>query len=226
MSITDPPLVCDGDQLWRRHRWRHSRRRCHNTDDTSLSPVRHLGDRRAPEEPMNAVMQGVRILEVAEHTFVPAASALMADWGADVIKIEHVERGDAMRGLASSGVMDLPSNVHVLLEHSNRGKRSLALDLTSPEGLDILYKLAATSDIFLTNKLPERPHEAEDRRRRHPRAQPAHHLRARHRARRAGPGSRQGLLRLPRVLVARRSRRRFPTARVRRSTGPAGTRLR
>jgi crotonobetainyl-CoA:carnitine CoA-transferase CaiB-like acyl-CoA transferase len=103
---------------------------------------------------MNAVMQGVRILEVAEHTFVPAASALMADWGADVIKIEHVERGDAMRGLASSGVMDLPSNVHVLLEHSNRGKRSLALDLTSPEGLDILYRLAATSDIFLTNKLP------------------------------------------------------------------------
>ena len=46
---------------------------------------------------MTAVMQGVRILEVAEHTFVPAASALMSDWGAEVIKIEHVERGDAMR---------------------------------------------------------------------------------------------------------------------------------
>ena len=53
---------------------------------------------------MTAVMQGVRILEVAEHTFVPAASALLADWGAEVIKIEHVERGDAMRGLASTGV--------------------------------------------------------------------------------------------------------------------------
>ena len=52
---------------------------------------------------MTAVMQGVRILEVAEHTFVPAASALLADWGAEVIKVEHVERGDAMRGLASSG---------------------------------------------------------------------------------------------------------------------------
>ena len=52
---------------------------------------------------MTAVMQGVRILEVAEHTFVPAASALMSDWGAEVIKIEHVERGDAMRSLASSG---------------------------------------------------------------------------------------------------------------------------
>ncbi|MBL7550742.1 CoA transferase [Frankia sp. AgB1.9] len=103
---------------------------------------------------MTAIMHGVRILEVAEHTFVPAASALLADWGAEVIKIEHVERGDAMRGLASSGVVDLPSDVHVLLEHSNRGKRSLGLDLTSEAGLDILHKLIATSDVFLTNKLP------------------------------------------------------------------------
>ncbi len=104
---------------------------------------------------MTAVMQGVRILEVAEHTFVPAASALLADWGAEVIKIEHVEQGDAMRGLASSGIaMIAGGNVHVLLEHSNRGKKSLGLDLTSDEGLDILYRLAATCDVFLTNKLP------------------------------------------------------------------------
>jgi crotonobetainyl-CoA:carnitine CoA-transferase CaiB-like acyl-CoA transferase len=103
---------------------------------------------------MTAVMQGVRVLEVAEHTFVPAASALLADWGADVIKIEHVERGDAMRGLATTGVVSVSSDVHVLLEHSNRGKRSLGLDLTSPDGLDVLYKIAATADVFLTNKLP------------------------------------------------------------------------
>lgn len=103
---------------------------------------------------MTAVMRGVRILEVAEHTFVPAASAVLADLGADVIKIEPVERGDAMRGLASTGVAPVPTDVHALLEHSNRGKRSLALDLKSPEGLEVLYKLAATADVFLTNKLP------------------------------------------------------------------------
>lgn len=103
---------------------------------------------------MTAILQGVRVLEVAEHTFVPAASALLADWGADVVKIEHVQRGDAMRGLASTGVADIPSDVHALLEHSNRGKRSLALDLTAPEGLEVLYRLAATADVFLTNKLP------------------------------------------------------------------------
>ncbi len=103
---------------------------------------------------MTAVMEGVRVLEVAEHTFVPAASALLADWGAEVIKIEPAERGDAMRGLASTGVVSITGDVHALLEHSNRGKRSLALDLTTPEGLEILYKLAGTADVFLTNKLP------------------------------------------------------------------------
>jgi crotonobetainyl-CoA:carnitine CoA-transferase CaiB-like acyl-CoA transferase len=100
------------------------------------------------------VMRGVRVLEVAEHTFVPAASALLADWGAEVIKIEHVERGDAMRGLMSSGVGIMGTDVHVLLEHSNRGKRSLGLDLSSPEGLAVLQRIAETSDVFLTNKLP------------------------------------------------------------------------
>jgi crotonobetainyl-CoA:carnitine CoA-transferase CaiB-like acyl-CoA transferase len=103
---------------------------------------------------VTAVLQGVRILEVAEHTFVPAASAVLADLGAEVIKIEHVTRGDAMRGLASTGVAVVPTDVHALLEHSNRGKKSLGLDLTSPDGLDILHKLAATADVFLTNKLP------------------------------------------------------------------------
>src|SRR5947207_3479653 len=103
---------------------------------------------------MTAVMQGVRILEVAEHTFVPAASAILADLGAEVVKIEHVERGDAMRGLASSGTVPIIGGVHVILEHSNRGKQSLGLDLASPDGIDILYRLAATCDVFLTNKLP------------------------------------------------------------------------
>src|SRR3954470_8711459 len=103
---------------------------------------------------MTAVMEGVRILEVAEHTFVPAASAALADLGAEVIKIEHVERGDAMRGLAATGTAPVGGNVHVILEHSNRGKKSLGLDLASPAGLEILYKLAATCDVFLTNKLP------------------------------------------------------------------------
>jgi crotonobetainyl-CoA:carnitine CoA-transferase CaiB-like acyl-CoA transferase len=103
---------------------------------------------------MTAILTGVRILEVAEHTFVPAASAMLADLGAEVIKIEHVERGDAMRGHQSAGMTRTNRDVHALLEHSNRGKRSLGLDLSLPDGRDILYRLAAASDVFLTNKLP------------------------------------------------------------------------
>jgi crotonobetainyl-CoA:carnitine CoA-transferase CaiB-like acyl-CoA transferase len=100
------------------------------------------------------IMKGVRILEVAEHTFVPAASAILADWGAEVIKVEPSERGDAMRGLASSGIMKMGGDVHVLLEHSNRGKKSIGIDLTNPKGVELVYKLASTCDVFLTNKLP------------------------------------------------------------------------
>jgi len=104
---------------------------------------------------MTDVMKGVRILEVAEHMFVPAASAILSDWGADVIKVEHHLRGDAMRGLGSTGVLDLSKGVHVLNEHANRGKRSIGLDLSSAEGVQVLYELARTCDVFLTNKLPE-----------------------------------------------------------------------
>ena len=104
---------------------------------------------------MSDVMKGVRVLEVADYTFVPAASAILADWGADVIKIEHHERGDALRGLGSTGVMDMTGDVHVINEHSNRGKRSLGLNLQSEEGLKVLYTLVASCDIFLTNKLPD-----------------------------------------------------------------------
>ena len=82
--------------------------------------------------------------------------------------------------------------MHALLEHSNRGKRSLGLDLADPDGLDILYQVAATCDVFLTNKLQGVRDEAPDRRRRHPRGQPEHHLRARLRQGNEGPDADKG----------------------------------
>ena len=149
---------------------------------------------------LTAILAGVRIVEVAEHTFVPAASALLSDWGADVIKIEHVERGDAMRGLASTGMSAIGGGVHALLEHSNRGKRSIGLDLTTAEGLEVLYKIVETADVFLTNKLPSVRTKLGIGRRRDPGAQPADHLCPRHRPGRARARRRQGLVRLAGVL--------------------------
>ena len=54
---------------------------------------------------MHQVMRGTRVLEVASWTFVPAAGAVLADWGADVLKIEHPVTGDPQRGLISSGLI-------------------------------------------------------------------------------------------------------------------------
>jgi crotonobetainyl-CoA:carnitine CoA-transferase CaiB-like acyl-CoA transferase len=98
---------------------------------------------------MTAIMKGVRVLEVAEHAFVPAAGGLLADWGAEVIKIEPTERGDASRGLSTVG-----NDINLQFENTNRGKQSLALDLATDEAREILYKLAASADVFMTNKLP------------------------------------------------------------------------
>ncbi len=101
------------------------------------------------------VMQGVRILEVAQFTFTPAAGAILADWGADVIKVEHPVRGDTQRGFLNMGGVKLDPLRHTLIEHPNRGKRSIGIDLATPEGQEVLYELAKTADVFLTNYLPQ-----------------------------------------------------------------------
>jgi crotonobetainyl-CoA:carnitine CoA-transferase CaiB-like acyl-CoA transferase len=103
---------------------------------------------------MTQVMKGVRVLEVAQYTFVPAAGALLADWGADVIKIEHPVHGDAQCGFRSVGEVPLDPNRNVTIEHPNRGKRSVGVDLSTPEGQQLIHEIARTSDVFLTNYLP------------------------------------------------------------------------
>jgi crotonobetainyl-CoA:carnitine CoA-transferase CaiB-like acyl-CoA transferase len=101
------------------------------------------------------VMKGVRVLEVAQFWFVPSAGAVLADWGADVIKIEHPVRGDGQRGLATSGISTDVGGVDFLVQQPNRGKRSVGLDIATPAGLELLYQLAERCDVFLTNFLPE-----------------------------------------------------------------------
>ncbi|MBU6206649.1 MAG: CoA transferase, partial [Alphaproteobacteria bacterium] len=104
---------------------------------------------------MTHVMKGIRVLEVAQFTFVPAAGAILADWGADVLKIEHPVRGDTQRGFLNMGGVQLDPLRHTLIEHPNRGKRSVGIDISKPEGQEVLYELARHSDVFLTNYLPQ-----------------------------------------------------------------------
>jgi crotonobetainyl-CoA:carnitine CoA-transferase CaiB-like acyl-CoA transferase len=100
---------------------------------------------------MVKVMAGFRVLEVAQFTFVPAAGAILADWGADVIKVEHPVRGDTQRGFINMGGIQIDPERHPLMEHPNRGKRSVGIDISTPGGQEVIYELAKTADVFLTN---------------------------------------------------------------------------
>ena len=104
--------------------------------------------------PMDQGLEGVRVVEVAQWWFVPAAGAVLADWGADVIKIEHPVAGDPQRGLVTSGLVPSTGGVNFMIEQPNRGKRSVGIDLAHPRGLALLHQLVETAVVFLTNFLP------------------------------------------------------------------------
>jgi crotonobetainyl-CoA:carnitine CoA-transferase CaiB-like acyl-CoA transferase len=100
------------------------------------------------------MLRGVRVLEMGTWVMVPSAGVLLADLGAEVIKVEHPRAGDPVRSLVVGGV--IPAGNHSpMVEHVNRGKRSICLDAATAEGRDVLYRLAATCDVFLTNLLPD-----------------------------------------------------------------------
>ncbi len=100
------------------------------------------------------MFEGVRVLEVSAWVMVPGAGVLLADLGADVIKVEHPVTADPSRGLVTGGHSPSVGSVNMMTEQINRGKRSIGLDMSQPEGREILYQLASECDIFLTSLLP------------------------------------------------------------------------
>ena len=99
------------------------------------------------------VLDGVHVLEVAEQGFVPSAAAILADWGADVVKVER-PTGDPLRHYAKLGVVPDVEGFNILFEQFNRNKRSVAIDLRNDEGRDALDALIAWADVFVTSFLP------------------------------------------------------------------------
>lgn len=100
------------------------------------------------------ILKGVRVVEVADWGFVPSTATVLADWGADVIKIEHPVRGDPMRGLVTSGIIPGARGVNFFMEQLSRNKRSFGLDVGKPDGLEVLLRLVRGADVFVTNFLP------------------------------------------------------------------------
>jgi crotonobetainyl-CoA:carnitine CoA-transferase CaiB-like acyl-CoA transferase len=105
---------------------------------------------------MVAPLEGVRVVEVAGWMAAPGAAALMADMGADVVKVEPL-RGDPMRGATRQPqVPEGQPPIDAAFQMDNRGKRSIAVAINEQRGADLVRRLAARSDVFLCNLLPSR----------------------------------------------------------------------
>ncbi|MEU1980994.1 CoA transferase [Nocardia sp. NPDC019395] len=98
-------------------------------------------------------LDGVRVVELAQWVFVPVTGALLADWGADVVRVERPD-GDPYRNLATQGIGSDSSGVNLSVALANRGKRSVSIDLHDEQGLELLDRLLETADVFLTNLRP------------------------------------------------------------------------
>jgi crotonobetainyl-CoA:carnitine CoA-transferase CaiB-like acyl-CoA transferase len=98
---------------------------------------------------MGGPLEGVRVVELGLWLAGPACAAILADWGASVTKIEPID-GDPFRGYAWL----FGGHINPPFELDNRGKRSIAVDLRRPEGLEVALALLADADVFVTNYRP------------------------------------------------------------------------
>lgn len=102
---------------------------------------------------MTRPLDGVRVVEVAGWMAAPGAAAMMADLGADVVKVEPLG-GDPVRGVIRRPETDPSLDASFQLD--NRGKRGIAVALDRPEGQELVRRLADTADVFLSNLLGRR----------------------------------------------------------------------
>ena len=94
------------------------------------------------------VLSGIRVIELAQYIFVPSATSVLAEWGADVIKIEPPVGGDAIRGMTRTGDRDLSGSVNFVIEHALGG------GVTANLSQDLHGK--SLSALMLTIALPDR----------------------------------------------------------------------
>ena len=92
------------------------------------------------------LLDGVRIIEMTTYVAAPSAGRLLADWGAEIIKVEATPKGDVTRF-----VVPLPGMKPVAYEYHNANKKSICVNLKTAEGLEIMHKLLSTANVFMTN---------------------------------------------------------------------------
>lgn len=103
---------------------------------------------------MSKPLDGIRVLDVSSYVFVPAAGAILADWGAEVIRVENPAHADPIRSIRERGLPNEKDGLSFRWEQLNRGKHGIGIDMSKPEARPVLDALVRTSDVFLTNMLP------------------------------------------------------------------------
>ena len=103
---------------------------------------------------MSSLLEGVKVVALERVIAVPAATAILADWGAEVIKVEHPGEGDWFRNVQAAGVSFAGLDRHPWFELLNRGKKSIALDVGKEGGRKALLQLLAEADVFAASLLP------------------------------------------------------------------------
>ncbi len=104
---------------------------------------------------MKSGIEGIKVIEAASAVAVPMVGRLLADWGAEVIHIDQTARGGLMhRPPATKDTRRIAADFDYVEQNINCNKRSIALDLAQQEGLDILYKLLESADVFVSNFRP------------------------------------------------------------------------
>ncbi|MBX6388643.1 MAG: CoA transferase [Frankia sp.] len=102
---------------------------------------------------MTFPLDGIKVLDFSEQGFVPSAAAALADFGADVVKLERVA-GDPMRRIHEDRLVASADGVGFMFELVNRNKRAIALDVTVPAGREVFERLVGWADVYITNQLP------------------------------------------------------------------------
>ncbi|MFC2022509.1 CoA transferase, partial [Chloroflexota bacterium] len=102
---------------------------------------------------MASPLDGIRVVDWSTWIVGPEAAALLGDMGAEVIHVEQPGTGDQSRGIRTSlGVSQtLPTGSNAVYVDHNRNKKGIAVDLTKPEGQEIIYRLVKESDVLITN---------------------------------------------------------------------------
>ena len=106
---------------------------------------------------MAQALEGLRVIDASQVAAVPMCARFLADFGADVIHVEHPQRGDFFRSYQAGigkGTAGPSSSINYVWENYNRNKRSMSLDFAQEGGRKIMYRLVEQADVFLTNMRP------------------------------------------------------------------------